>query len=358
MAARFPAVLIAVLFLVGVLGIPGAAESDYSISVVGNVDTPQKTVTIEDDRINVSAVAKVDQGETISATIDAPTDTSYRVNLYGIQDGKRVIVDSRYIEADDPDSVEFDTATYDPGSYALAVYHDGEYQAFHPVIVSENTVSITADATVERGEAFNPEISVTTLAKSTEVESVELILVNESFSKRVTASSTREQTYQASITTDGLNTGTYRVYAVVLNNSLTPEENYEPIGLSPEQTVDITAETTTTTTSKTLTTTTSSTNTADTTTSTTQNTTKTSSVTTTVTSTSTSTTGLTSTSNTTTQASDRNSTTTGETTTSEAITPNKSTSTLSTTSSTNVPGFSFAAIVVALLAATGLLRRR
>jgi hypothetical protein len=332
-------VSICIVLLLVSLGAPfvTAADSDYDLALDDTVETPPRTVTLEGDEHTVSAVGRAAPGDTLSVSVTAPSDSSYRVLLY---DGDRRIVDSK--NGNGAQTVRFDLSGYEPSSYMLAVYENGDYKDVHPLVVEGYDVSVDAPSEAETGS----EITVTVNGDKTEdVEdphAVNVIVANTDQSIRATATEQSGSTYEATISLDELPAGEANVYAVVRgDDSAFTDDRKELLGVSDASTLSIYEPTTTQSSGSQTSTPTETTNRV--TTGTESTTTETSSTT------STTTPAPQTSSMTTTDDTAESSETTTTVTTDAVITPGQSTMQETTTSSdSSIPGFGLQTGLVAL----------
>lgn len=346
--------LFALLITTTVSPMVSGTENNYSLSVENSIEMPARTVSIGGEEHVVSAVGRVTP-ETLSVTVDAPSDVAYDVLLYN---GDRQIVTSK--EGTGPQSVQFDMTRYAPGSYLLSIYKDGDYKAVYPVIVRGYTVAVDAPTRA----APNSDIAISVTAK--QVESVEdpssvtIVLANGDQSVRATATKETDNKYQATVSLEQFQSRTVRIYAVVQgSDDAFKEGRNELLGISDASTLTISQETTRTTTKSpdsSPTTEPTATRTTSTTATTTSSTTATTTVSTTPSTTSTKTSSQRTTETSTQALSPTLSTST--TTTSSVITPARSTTFTQTTPAQGIPGFGIGGCLVALCCLLILAFRR
>lgn len=330
--------------------VPVALSASYDMTVSGSIDTPTRTVSIDGDQHEVSAVAEAKPGDTVSVSVSAPTDADYRVNLYN---GDRQVVAQRPGTGDE--EVRFDLTDYEPGSYMLLLYKDGDHKDAFPVIVSGYDVAMDAPSSATVDSDMTVDVSI---AKTTDVEapdSVEVVFANSTHTQRVTAQKTDSSTYQATVSLQDVSLGDYRVYAVVHGSETAFDDDHkEVLGISDattvtvqrQQTTEESSESTSGSSSTERTTTTTTTATATTTTETTSPNTSTQTATTTP--------NQSSTSQTTHSSPTTTTTTAPPSTTDQVLTPATSTASTSTSTSTpgpGVPGFELTGTVLAVLCA-------
>ena len=208
--------------------------TDYSISTGNDIDTPNRTVTIEGDEYEVSSVGEVEKNDTLTVNTEAPSGTDYDIYIYN---GDREIVDTAAVEGDD--SASFDTTYFgNPGSYIAAIYADGNIERIQPVVVSAYRVSADLPDQTTVGEDVTVDVSLSKVTEIPDPHSVEVVVSqNDSVVSRVDASETDSLSYEAALSSD-LDEGTYKVYAVVRNET-TVEGKHELVGISTTQSLTV-----------------------------------------------------------------------------------------------------------------------
>jgi len=227
------------LFVVGAVAVPvmtagtsASAAGQYEISIEGSVETPARTVTFQDRTHEVSAVGVADPGEAITVDVTAP-DESYRVYVYN---GDEQIVESK--QGRDDGTFSFDLSNYDPGTYVITAYYDGHYEAIYPVVVRGYDVRVDHPGSVTAGESVEVTAELTETTDTAAPDSVEVALADADSSVNVTATRESDSTYTATVPTDGLEPGTYDLYAGVRTTDTAFGER-AIVGVSGASTVEI-----------------------------------------------------------------------------------------------------------------------
>jgi len=228
------------------------AASDFTVTIPGSIETPEKTVTVEGDSYTISSVARVEKGDTLSVETNGPTDEEYRVYVHGVKDGTRQVQDTKFVAADDDGTVSFDTTKFAPGSYSVSIYDadTGRYYSPNPVVVPafETNVVLTEIVTVDR--EFNVNVSTNRIESGPSISSVELVFTQGETTKRVDASES-DGNYTASVSLS--ESGDWDVYAAVKGTEDAPRGEKELIGISDPIEMSVQAESATTTTTTTTT---------------------------------------------------------------------------------------------------------
>lgn len=211
------------------------AQSAYGLSISPSIDAPERTVTLDGQEYQVSAIAQRTPGDELAVAVSAPEGTEYDVDLY---DADRQVVD--YESGVGDDRVAFDTAELEPGSYVVGLYVDGVYEAIHPVVVAGYSVSTDHPSEVTAGSAFEVSVEVAPGERSTPPAGVTVVLWNDGTTERVSASQASDTEYVATVPGDALSAGEYRVYAAAQGEE---EVNGEPELLAASAGGTVTVET-------------------------------------------------------------------------------------------------------------------
>lgn len=204
-------VLSLVVALTLVSGVPGmAASSSYDISLSPSVETPPRTVTFQNDNYDVSAIGRVDPGQSVTATVSAPSGDTYRLYVY---DSDKQIVDSHRRTGDA--TVQLSTAGYPAGTYVVTVYHDGAFQKVHPLVVSDYTVSIDTSATALQDSTIQVNISTSPINGNKAISQAKIVVGNANDDVRKTFSRSSYSDFETNVSLQGLGEGDYSTYAVV-----------------------------------------------------------------------------------------------------------------------------------------------
>ncbi|WP_207590095.1 hypothetical protein [Halomontanus rarus] len=196
-------IVVVVLALVTLSAGPVVA-SDYELTVSDTTETPSETVSLEGGEFTIDGLADRDPGQSLSASVNAPDDSSVAVHLY--TSDEQIETTERGTE------VEFDTSSLEPGSYMLALQVDGDYVDVFPVVINGYDLSVEYASEVHPDDELEVTVDVSEMAASGSPEGVEVAVWNEDTTERVPAQQTDDGTYQASVS--GLDEGSHNVYAV------------------------------------------------------------------------------------------------------------------------------------------------
>lgn len=227
------ALVVALVLLCSTLSFGVAAQSQYSLTVDGGIDTPDKTVTIEGQSFDVSETVRVEPGEEIAVETSGPTDEQYRVNL--LNKKNQIAASNNTLSG--AESFSFETEGLNPGSYVVAVYGaDGNYKTIQPVVISGYDVSADVDNTVEEDSESTITVEVDPKQNAPELESVKVMISNddEDDFQTLTASESSDGTYTATTTFE--TSGEFDVFATVRGTDTFNGEQ-EILGISDVQSV-------------------------------------------------------------------------------------------------------------------------
>lgn len=134
-----------------------------------------------------------------------------------------------------PGFFDFDASGLTPGSYSLVVQHDGVFKAIHPVVVSG--YQLTVNAPSEARDQFQVTVQVIPEAANGTPHDVRIAVVNKTAETSVLAAPIGGEKYRATVRTESLAPGQYRVYAVAQGEQ-TVFGRQELLGVS--DTIDLT----------------------------------------------------------------------------------------------------------------------
>lgn len=227
------------VLLIGCLVVLGAAFSvaaaDYALDASNAIETEPRTVSVEGESHEVSAVSVVSAGTTLSVDVTVPDDERFGVDLYT---SERQVED--FERGEGSERVTFDTDDLEPGSYVLRLRVDGTGKAVHPVVIEGyeiDTISHPGEVTEDEDVAI--EAAVTKTGDGDDIDGLELIVWNGDVTERIPADRVDDGRYEATLQAGTLAPGTYDVYAVVQG----PDEvhgNPEPLGMNAGPSLTVT----------------------------------------------------------------------------------------------------------------------
>lgn len=239
--ARRPGVglAIAVVLIVGIgTGAVVGANGAYDIAVPDAYDLPPRTVDIQGESHTVDATLRTDPGVGHTVDVTAPAGV-YRLYVY---DREQRIVESRRGNGSGSFTLEFED--YAPGSYALAVNHDGDIEAVFPVVVSGYDVSHTAPSRADPDESIRVSVELTPTVATGSPADVLVVVADADGDVRTIAEPDGDR-YVARVALDELDPGTYTVWAAARSDE-TAFGQQAILGMSRPSTIELAAPSTTT----------------------------------------------------------------------------------------------------------------
>ncbi|WP_435186446.1 PGF-pre-PGF domain-containing protein [Halobellus sp. EA9] len=232
--------LVVLCLFVGLLFIPLGSAATYDISTNQMLDVPDR----ERSGFEVTHVTRVEQGETLVVDTEGP-EAGYDVLLKNPR-GTTVRA-KRDVEGDA--TVEFELSGA-PGSWAVTITDPG-LVAVHPVVVKGYTVETNPETTtVTQGDKVQVNLTVTEISgvnEQKDINRVEAVLATDSEEVRVTADQVdgKENKYEATLSTEELSSGEYKLFGVVRGNQEIPRtDRDELLGISDITEVTIETDTT------------------------------------------------------------------------------------------------------------------
>jgi len=217
------------LVLVAVLAVAAAGNSAYSLSGTPSIETPTRSVSYQGQQYTIDAVSRISATGSVTITTDVPEGAAYELNLRGpdnqLVSSERLVDDANY------------TFSYfgfgEAGTYAVTIQDGGDTVAAYPVVIAGYDLSITSPGRVEEDDEVTLEATVEERAvdRHSSLDSVQVIVGNDDVERQRVMSPTTGDAYAATISTAGLDPGTYNVYVVARGNA-TVRQRAEILGVS------------------------------------------------------------------------------------------------------------------------------
>ncbi|MFK8214306.1 cell surface protein [Haloferax volcanii] len=230
-----PVLVVAAMLLAAVAPPAVGTTHDYDIDIDGSIDTVDRTVSTSQGEFTVTQVGRADAGDTVSVSVDAPSDSDYTITILDSEQRFR-----RTADATGDASREFGTGGLEPGTYAVVAGNQSteEVYAGEPLVIRAYAVSTQAAESVEQSDDLDVTIELDEVESGESIEAVEVVLADDSENVRVDASAVNDTHYSASVSTDDVDAGDYSLYAVVRGDDQALGEN-ELIGVSDASTVEV-----------------------------------------------------------------------------------------------------------------------
>lgn len=202
-----------------------ASTEAYDLQAENKIETPEETVTFDDESVTIDHIGVFDVDESIIATVTAPND-SHNVEL---RNSDRQVLDVEDEQSDG--TVVFDAGEndLDPGSYMLLLF-DQNYQDGTPVVVSGYDIDATATEDTESSE-LTISATVTPTASSGQPESVEAVIWDGDTEERITLDGA-DDSYEETISISAFDDGSYEVYVSAVGDEPLYNDENEILGIS------------------------------------------------------------------------------------------------------------------------------
>lgn len=190
----------------------GVAADSYALASPAAVDTPDRTVTVGGNTYQVTNAVRVAGGTPFTIRPTAPNNATFDLYLYN-SDQAVTGIKTDLTDGSDP---SFATDDRPPGSYVVALFYQGRFEAILPVVVMGYRVSATHDGPVRAGEALTVTAEIREEPAAPNVSAVEAVVTNASTDRVVTRVPMDRQaagTYETSVTVDAA--GAHKVYVNV-----------------------------------------------------------------------------------------------------------------------------------------------
>lgn len=229
MPSRIVLIFLGLLIVVG--GSSSATADGYAISVSDSLDTPTRTITLSGDEYNVSAIARVKPGESFTVNVSSRPSADSRVLIFNAD---QQLIDQAPSEADDRLVFTAPNPPFTPGSYAISLSANGTHQTIHPLVIQGFRVTLDGPSQAEQGSTIDVTVSITRTVGQEPSTGVEIAIVNETNTFRVTATNQSTGTYTVSVSLSSISSGDYRMYAAVRGTKEAFGEE-ELLGISDQQ---------------------------------------------------------------------------------------------------------------------------
>lgn len=238
---RLRSMLVVSVVAVAVLGtLPSAlAMTHFQVTSEDSQPVPERPFDFEGETYRIDSVIQANTNDTVNVSVTAPSQ-AYRVNIYN---SKEQIVDARRAEGDE--SLTFDLLRYEPGSYAVAVYLDGDYEAIEPLVVEAYNLTVDAPDRVAADENASVRLDIERTGADGSPHDVTVVLTGDENERLVNATGSDGE-YTAPVEAGTLDSGNYTVYGLAQGEAQAFGRN-EIVGLSDRVSLSVTEPTSTST---------------------------------------------------------------------------------------------------------------
>jgi PGF-CTERM protein len=229
-----------VVLLISSLCIAGTAVAtapSASISAQESRTIPELEFAIENEQFVATDLTVKDPGETFAIDVSISNADQYKLAIYNTEE--QIVTQEKQTGSG---SATFDLSGYQAGTYLLVVNQDGTFLAVHPLLVRGYSVDVTAPGQATEGETIEVDADPTRL-RGGQLDHVEVFVIDSSGTEYVRTNATLSGgTYVANVDLDGLDAGSYEVYATARGTDSAYGEA-EVLGLSEGAALDIAAAT-------------------------------------------------------------------------------------------------------------------
>ncbi len=205
-----------------------------TISLDSSIDTPDRTVTYQGKNYDIQDIGSYHMGEKVNISINVTDISSFQLSLLdknkNFMWNHMVYYTEGNAQVDMPDNV-----VTVPGTYAFAVFYQGDIMAVKPVVFSQYKLSVMPDTTtVAPGETLHVKVTV---APDTGIP-MKVILARNSSSLESSANRTGEGLYEAEIKLPNSTNGRFSLYAALASGNMILGSP-ELIGVSSGGTINV-----------------------------------------------------------------------------------------------------------------------
>lgn len=207
----FMRVLIALVILSN-----ATASAGTTISLDNTIDIPDRTVTYQGNTYEVQDMGAYSPGESVNISINTTDIKSFQLSL--LDKNKNFLWNHMvyYTEGRTEVSMPADVVTT-PGTYAFAVFYQGDIMAVKPVVFSQYKMSVIPDSTtIAPGGTLQVKVRV---VPDTSLP-VKVVLARNSSSIESVVNRTGEGEYEAEINIPVSAYGVFSLYAAIASDKM------------------------------------------------------------------------------------------------------------------------------------------
>lgn len=215
-------------------------QTGYSMSVDDTTDVPDRSIELEGNEYQITEIVQRAPGESVTVTTTAPSsDSEYRVRL---RNSGLDLVATRAMTGDDSATFPTDCGSCTPGTYVLELAVGGDRKLIKPLVIAGYNVQLDVADSAEQGETITATVTVEETELDSQPAAVEVALGNgNGEERRVTATRDSGNTYTTDISLEGLEAGTYHVFAGAMSDEYVGDsDEREALAISQSQTLEIT----------------------------------------------------------------------------------------------------------------------
>jgi hypothetical protein len=193
-----------------------SASAGTTISLDNTIDIPDRTVTYQGNTYEIQDMGAYSIGEAVNISINTTDIMSFQLSL--LDKNKNFTWNHMvyYTEGNTAVTMPADVVTA-PGTYALAVFYQGDIKAVKPVVFSNYKISVKPDSTtVAPGGKLQVKVEV---APDTTLP-IKVVLSRNSSSLEYSVNRTGEGLYETEIMIPASANGSFSLYAAIETDNI------------------------------------------------------------------------------------------------------------------------------------------
>jgi hypothetical protein len=206
--------VIALIAIVALLILPVCAST--TISLDSTIDTPDMTVTYQGKNYEVHDIGSYHMGEKVNISINVTDISGFQLSL--LDKNKNFLWNHMVYYTEGNTQVDMpDNVVTVPGTYAFAVFYQGDVIAVKPVVFSQYKLSVMPDTTtVAPGDTLHVKVRV---APDNGIP-MKVMLAKNSSSLESSVNRTQEGLYEADIKLPDSSNGRFSLYAALESGNM------------------------------------------------------------------------------------------------------------------------------------------
>ncbi|HLB69884.1 MAG TPA: hypothetical protein VJJ51_02445 [Candidatus Methanoperedens sp.] len=216
---------VAMVLVILVLNVPASANT--TISLDNTIDTPDRTVTYQGKNYEVQDIGSYLLGQAVNISVNVTDIESFQLSLLDSDKeflwNYMVYYTEGQVEVTMPGNV-----VTTPGTYAFAIFYQGDILVFKPVVFSRYELSVIPESTTVAPGAT---LHVTARVVPDDGQPMKVVLAKNSSSLEYAVNRTREGLYETEIKIPSSASGRFSLYAA-MESEKTAQGYPELLGVS------------------------------------------------------------------------------------------------------------------------------
>ncbi|MEA1944999.1 MAG: hypothetical protein U9N07_06690 [Euryarchaeota archaeon] len=200
--------------------IPCALASSATITLDSVIDTPDRTITYDDEVYEITDIGIYRIDHDINASVSVSGIQSFQISL--IDKDKKPVWDQIIYHTDGCETVIIPAGTTEiPGTYALTIWYQGQILAMKPVMISVYDLSVSSASRVESGGILHVVVDINRDGVPVTVdETVKVVLSQGSTLFEGVATLNGAGEYEADINIPAIASGSFSLYCAVTTDRM------------------------------------------------------------------------------------------------------------------------------------------